>query len=230
MVVEIQPVGVLRSCFGEKFAVPRQPGLCPSAWGTLTFHRDFRDPDMVRGLEGFSHLWLIFGFHLTEGRGWAPMVRPPRLGGNAKVGVFGSRSTFRPNGMGLSLVRLERIQSTETEGVILHLGGVDLVDGTPVFDIKPYLPYAEAVPEATAGYAGEAPHRSEVVGLEHLAGLSARDQRLVVEVLSLDPRPAGGRQEEGRVHGAMLCGRNVRFRFVGSSCEIVGVEDGELQH
>lgn len=223
--VQIEPVGILRTCFGEKFGVPRQPGLCPSAWGRLELVEGYRDPDIVRGLEGFSHVWLVFGFHLTSDRGWSPTVRPPRLGGNAKIGVFASRSTFRPNGLGLSLVRLEKIE----KGPVLHLGGVDLVDGTPVYDIKPYLPYAEAPREVTGGYADEPPPRLEVKGQEHLAILSERDQRVVLEVLSLDPRPAAGRSEENRVHGAMLCGRNVRFRIRGQVCEIVGVERGAVQ-
>ena len=152
----IAPIATVRSCFGAKFAVPRQPGLCPSAWGRLVFHPEYRSLEAVRGIEGFSHLWLIFGFHETVEQGWKPTVRPPRLGGNQRVGVFASRSTFRPNGLGLSLVKLEGIDTTAPDSPVLMLGGLDLLDGTPVYDVKPYLPYAEAVPEAAAGFAGDA--------------------------------------------------------------------------
>jgi len=221
--MEIEPIGRVRSCFGEKFAAPRQPGLCPSAWGELVFEPAFRGEEALRGIEGFSHLWLLFDFHLTRSRGWSPTVRPPRLGGNERVGVFASRSTFRPNGLGLSLVRLEGVVRDGVEGPRLRLGGVDLVDGTPVFDVKPYLPYAEAVPEARAGYAGAAPPRIEVEGLEHRAALEPRARAVIVEALALDPRPAAGREEAEREHGARLCGVDVRFRVAGGRCWITGV-------
>ena len=218
--MEIEPIGTLHTCFGEKFAVPRQPGLCPSAWGRLEFGDAYRSPEAVRGLEGFSHVWLIFGFHLTADRPWSPTVRPPRLGGNERVGVFASRSTFRPNGLGLSLVRLEGI---ELDGPVLFLGGVDLVDGTPIYDVKPYLPYAEAIPEATGGYAANAPERLKVEAGNHLQDWDERDRKMVVEVLSLDPRPAAGRTDPDREFGAILCGRNVRFRIEGDLCRITAV-------
>lgn len=220
----ITPIGHVSSCFGEKFAVPRQPGLCPSAWGELHFEEPFRRPEMLRGLEGFSHLWLIFGFHLTAGRAWSPTVRPPRLGGNERVGVFASRSTFRPNGLGLSLARLERIVADGPRGPILELGGIDLVDGTPVYDVKPYLPYAEAPDGARGGYAPEAPQRLPVEGREWLEALPERARDLIVEALSLDPRPAAARAEAGREHGARLAGCNVRFRIDDGTCRISGLE------
>ena len=219
----IAPVATLRTCFDEKFAAPRQPGLCPSAWGELHFEPGFGSAEAVRGLDGFSHLWLIFGFHLTLGRGWTPTVRPPRLGGNERVGVFASRSTHRPNGLGLSLVRLEAV---EWSGGLpwLRLGGVDLVSGTPVFDVKPYIPFVESPADARGGYAGEPPSLLEVFGMEHLRDLSVRDQSVIREALALDPRPAAGRLEDGRVHGAALCGVNVRFVVDGGGVRIVGVD------
>ncbi len=220
----IEPVGWVRTCFGEKFGVPRQPGLCPSAWGDLRFAPEFRSEDAVRGLEGFSHVWLVFGFHLTADRGWSPTVRPPRLGGNERVGVFASRSTFRPNGLGLSLVKLERVE-LGPEGPVLHLGGVDLVDGTPVFDVKPFLPYAESLQGTCGGYAAEAPARIEVTGVENLAVLDERSQRVIVEALSLDPRPPAGRDEPGREFGVLMCGRNVRFRVEKGVCRITGIDE-----
>ena len=182
--MEIRPVGIVRSCFGGKFAVPRQPGLCPSAWGELVFEPEFRQPEALRGIEGFSHLWLIFGFHLTADAGWHPTVRPPRLGGNERVGVFASRSTFRPNGLGLSLVRLEGVEVREKEGSVLLLGGVDLVDGTPVYDVKPYLPYAESLPDAAGGFAAEEPRRVEVLtaGVDGWEALPERSRRVAVSI------------------------------------------------
>ena len=231
--MQIEPIATLHSCFGEKFAVPRQPGLCPSAWGRVVLSPEHSNSDCLRGIEGFSHLWLIFGFHLTAEQGWSPTVRPPRLGGNEKVGVFASRSTFRPNGLGLSLVKLDCVTDT-ADGAVLEVSGVDLVDGTPIFDIKPYLPYAESQPEALGGYAAEAPPRIPVEGLENLAGMDERDLRVVEEVLSLDPRPPAGRDEPDRVFGAYLCGRNVRFRFVrsidgeGLTCQVVDSQEISL--
>jgi tRNA-Thr(GGU) m(6)t(6)A37 methyltransferase TsaA len=230
--MEIEPIGYLRTCFGEKFAVPRQPGLCPSAWGTLELLAPYRSAEALRGLEDFSHVWLIFGFHKTEGGGWHPTVRPPRLGGNTRVGVFASRSTFRPNGLGLSLVKLDRIIWDTEDGMeppVLHVSGVDLVDGTPIYDVKPYLPYAEALPQATGGYASEPITRVEVVvgerAREDFGKLPERAQRVIKEALSLDPRPAASPKDEGKTYGALLCGRNVMFRHSEGICQIIALGD-----
>lgn len=227
----LDPIATVRSCFGEKFAVPRQPGLCPSAWGRLVFHPAFRSREAVRGIEGFSHLWLIFGFHETADQGWKPTVRPPRLGGNQRVGVFASRSTFRPNGLGLSLVRLEGVEMTSADAPVFLLGGLDLLDGTPVYDVKPYLPYAEAIPEASVGFAGEAIPRL-VVEVEDLARadfdrLPSRAKAVVLEALSLDPRPATRAEDPERVFGASLCGCNVRFVIEEGVCRIRSIERAE---
>lgn len=225
----LDPIGIVRSCFGGKFGVPRQPGLCPSAWGELVFHEAYRSPEAIRGMEGFSHLWLIFGFHETVDQGWNPTVRPPRLGGNQRVGVFASRSTFRPNGLGLSLVRLEGIDTKAKDAPILLLGGVDLLDGTPVYDIKPYLPYAESIPDAASGFAGEEIPRLQIAiadeAREAFAKLPARAQALIREALSLDPRPAVRAEDSERVFGALFCGRNVRFTVQNGICRILKLED-----
>ncbi len=223
----LDPIGIVRSCFGGKFAVPRQPGLCPSAWGELVFHPQYRSREAVRGLEGFSHLWLIFGFHETAGQGWSPTVRPPRLGGNQRVGVFASRSTFRPNGLGLSLVRLEGIDEDSPDAPILKLGGLDLIDGTPVYDIKPYLPYAESVPDARAGFAAAEILRL-IVEIDDTAApdfevLPERARKLIVEALSLDVRPAVRTDDDGRVFGAVLCEHNIRFRIDGGTCRVIAI-------
>lgn len=225
--MKLEPIGVVRTCFGGKFGVPRQPGLCPSAWGELVFHEAYRSPEAVRGIEGFSHLWLIFGFHETIDQGWKPTVRPPRLGGNQRVGVFASRSTFRPNGLGLSLVRLEGVDMEAKDAPVLLLGGLDLLDGTPVYDVKPYLPYAESIPDAAAGFAGEEIPRLEVEIAPDagFAKLPARAQAVIREALSLDPRPAVRAEDPERVFGAAVCGKNVRFTVADGVCRVVEIQD-----
>ncbi len=223
----LDPIGIVQSCFGGKFGVPRQPGLCPSAWGRLVFHETYRSPEAVRGIEGFSHLWLIFGFHETLGQGWNPTVRPPRLGGNRRIGVFASRSTFRPNSLGLSLVKLEGIDDASPQAPVLLLGGLDLVDGTPIYDIKPYLPYAESIPDATAGFAREELSRLDVEvadeALDAFFALPERTQAVIREALSLDPRPAISKKDADRVFGALYCGYNVRFAVRQRVCRILEI-------
>jgi tRNA (adenine37-N6)-methyltransferase len=227
----LEPIAVVRSCFGSKFAVPRQPGLCPSAWGRMVFHPAYRSADAVRGIEGFSHVWLIFGFHETLDQGWKPTVRPPRLGGNQRMGVFASRSTFRPNGLGLSLVKLEGVEMSSPDSPVLLLGGLDLLDGTPVYDVKPYLPYAEALPEATAGFASDPivrmAVRVEASAEEGFRRLSARAKAVLMEALSLDPRPATRTDDPERVFGALLCGCNVRFTIGEGVCRILEILPAE---
>jgi len=192
------PIGLIQSCFKEKFGIPRQAGLVSEARATLVLSSPYDDPEAVRELAGFSHLWLIFVFHATMAEGWKPTVRPPRLGGNRRVGVFASRSMFRPNPIGLSAVELESISQSEGK-THLHLKGVDLLDGTPVLDIKPYLPYADAIPSARGGFAPAAPAPSLEVEFspEASAQCTALEQthyphlrRLIVQLLQLDPRPA----------------------------------------
>jgi tRNA-Thr(GGU) m(6)t(6)A37 methyltransferase TsaA len=223
----LHPIGIVRSCFGGKFAAPRQPGLCPSAWGELIFHETYRSQEAIRGIEGFSHLWLVFGFHETLDQGWKPTVRPPRLGGNTRVGVFASRSTFRPNALGLSLVRLEGIGTHPDNAPTLLLGGLDLIDGTPVYDIKPYLPYAESIPDAATGFAGDPIPRLEIEIADQATPaflqLSTRAQALIREALALDPRPATQPDDPQRTFGASLCGHNIRFAIIGTTCRITAI-------
>lgn len=209
------PLGFLETPFPDKFGIPRQPGLAPHAIGTLRLRPPFDRPEAVRGLEAFSHIWLTWVFHQCGGR-WQPTVRPPRLGGNTRVGVFASRSPFRPNGLGLSLVELVKVDAGQ--GVTLTFRGVDLVDGTPVLDIRPYLPYCEALPEAQAGYVDGAPTRLEVRWTE-AARLSLHAARrpglgeLVEEVLAQDPRPAAAGDPD-RTFGIRLYDLDVRWRVV----------------
>jgi tRNA-Thr(GGU) m(6)t(6)A37 methyltransferase TsaA len=223
----IHPVGFIRSCFDEKFATPRQPGLCPDAWGDLIFDPAYRNPDTLRGIEGFSHLWIVFGFHETIDQGWNPTVRPPRLGGNERVGVFATRSTFRPNGLGLSLVQLKQIRTDPALGPVLELGGIDLIDGTPVYDIKPYLPYAESIPDARSGFAqAEIPRLTieiDSTATVVFESLTEREQSVIRQALSLDPRPATCPTDPSRTHGVRMCGRNIRFTIQDNICRITEI-------
>ncbi|WP_406565612.1 tRNA (N6-threonylcarbamoyladenosine(37)-N6)-methyltransferase TrmO [Halomonas jincaotanensis] len=218
------PIGRIESDYPDKFGVPRQPGLAPAARARLILTAPFDDPLAVRGLEAFSHLWLTFVFHLSpetrDSERWSPLVRPPRLGGNAKLGVFATRSTHRPNRLGLSLVELTGIDTGG--GVTLHLVGGDLVSGTPVLDIKPYLPWAEALPEARAGFAPEAPAILPVsFSPEAEATLASRTdggtlRELICQVLAQDPRPGYHQHRrhgnEDRRYGVRLRDLDVRFR------------------
>ncbi|MEQ6888616.1 tRNA (N6-threonylcarbamoyladenosine(37)-N6)-methyltransferase TrmO [Halomonas sp. CS7] len=212
---DMAPVGLIESDFPDKFGIPRQPGLADAARASLVLLPPFDDPLTVRGLEAFSHLWLTFVFHQSPER-WTPLVRPPRLGGNARVGVFASRSTHRPNRLGLSLVELVDIDTAH--GVRLNLRGADLVSGTPVLDLKPYLPWAESRPEARAGFAPEAPPTLAVaLSPAAEAELTRRDdgeslRALIRQVLAQDPRPAYRRGAEERVYGVRLRDVDVRFQ------------------
>lgn len=216
---EILPVAVLRTPFAEKFGVPRQAGLAPAAEGRLEFLPAFAAPEFVRGLEAFSHVWLVTGFHRNPPWDGSATVRPPRLGGNARVGVFASRAPQRPNGLGLSLTRLLGV-----EPGALRLGGVDCVDGTPVYDIKPYLPWCEAQADARADWAGAGPaQRDETlvrVPPEIVASLPESTFALVRQLLALDLQPAY-QAEAGREYGMTVAGWNVRWRREGEAVEVV---------
>ncbi|THB85544.1 tRNA (N6-threonylcarbamoyladenosine(37)-N6)-methyltransferase TrmO [Pantoea allii] len=224
-------IGVIRSPWKEKFAVPRQPGLVQDGGGELHLQPPYNQPDAVRGLEAFGHLWLLFVFHQTMEGGWRPTVRPPRLGGNARMGVFATRSTFRPNPIGMSLVELKGIR-IEKQQVILQLGSLDLVDGTPVVDIKPYLPFAEALPHAEAGFAQTAPAADMPVRFSDLAQQQLHQQsrypnlaRFISEVLAQDPRPAyrQGKTQE-REYAAWLMDFNVRWRIDDAGTEVIAID------
>ena len=229
---QFEQIGVIRSPYKEKFAVPRQPGLVKSGGGELHLIPPYNQADAVRGLEAFSHLWVLFIFHQTMEGGWRPTVRPPRLGGNARMGVFATRSTFRPNPVGMSLVELKDIRCQKDQ-VILHLGSLDLVDGTPVVDIKPYLPFAEALPDARASYAQQAPVADMLVGftpdvdaqLLHLEKRYPRLKAFIIEVLAQDPRPAYKKEEDaGKTYAVLLLDFNVRWRVTESGFEVFALE------
>lgn len=229
---QFEQIGVIRSPYKEKFAVPRQPGLVKSGGGELHLIAPYNQADAVRGLEAFSHLWVLFIFHQTMEGGWRPTVRPPRLGGNARMGVFATRSTFRPNPVGMSLVELNGIRCQKDQ-VILELGGLDLVDGTPVVDIKPYLPFAEALPDARASYAQQAPQADMPVyftdalsaELVHLEKRYPRLREFIVDVLAQDPRPAYRKEEDaGKAYAVWLLDFNVRWRVTDSGFEVFALE------
>lgn len=196
MTINIQPIATIRTPYKEKFGIPRQPGLAKSALGQIIFFDKFNDPNYLRGIEQFSHLWLLFQFHQTADKGYSPLVRPPRLGGNQKLGVFATRSTFRPNGMGMSVVEFDAV-SFKHKQLSLTVRGMDLLDSTPILDIKPYIPYADSIPWASGGMAQHSPELMTVTFSNQAHGqLKTLEQRypalrsLIQEVLSQDPRPA----------------------------------------
>ena len=222
MVHNLQPIAILRTPFAEKFGVPRQSGLVPAAEGRVEFLPEFASPDFTRGIEAFSHLWLFTGFHKNPPWDGAATVRPPRLGGNERVGVFASRSPLRPNGLGLSLVRL-----LAAEPGALRVEGVDCVDGTPVYDVKPYLPYCEAKPEARADWAGAAPAMRPdthiIISAEIAASLPAEVLTLIRQLLALDLQPAYQAADTGRTYGMTVAGWNLRWRHTGENVEVVSI-------
>ena len=209
----------------EKFGVPRQSGLVPQLRGTIVLEPAYRNPDALRGLEGFSHLWLIFQFHRAVRAEWSPTVRPPRLGGNRRMGVFATRSPFRPNAIGLSCVKLEEVRLDEKLGPVLYVSGADLVDGTPILDIKPYLPYADCHPEATGGFTDPLSAQKLEVSCDPvlLAGLAPRQREALLGVLACDPRPRYQNDPE-RVYGLSFAGKNVRFTVEKGVLTVLAVE------
>ena len=214
----------VHSDFPSKFGIPRQSGLAPELKAQVVFEPEYRNPDAVRGLEQFSHIWLIWQFSQAVRDNWSPTVRPPRLGGNQRIGVFASRSPFRPNSLGLSSVKLERIELEGPQGPVLHIAGADLMDGTPIFDIKPYLPYVDSHPEAVGGFTEETKDYRLQVEIPDcwLEQVPEKDRQALRNVLELDPRPAY-QKDPDRVYGFGFAGMEVRFRVEGETvvvCEI----------
>lgn len=211
-------IGYIQSPYKQKFAIPRQPGLIPEATGQLILEPAYSQDTIVRGLESFSHLWLIFVFHETADKGWSPMVRPPRLGGNSRKGVFATRATFRPNPIGLSVVKLDAVEHKGSQ-LILHLSGIDLLDGTPVLDIKPYLPYADALTDAGGGFADSAPETMMKVSFSEQAQQFCQAQTaypqlqvFIEKVLKQDPRPPYKKQRQGeQQYGMSLYHFNIKW-------------------
>ena len=223
--MEIRPIAHIRSDFAEKFGIPRQSGLVESLEARVVFTPEFRNPDALRGLEDFSHIWLIWVFDRAIRDTWSPTVRPPRLGGNTRMGVFATRSPFRPNALGLSSVRLDRVELDPALGPVLHVSGADLMDGTPIFDIKPYLPYTDSHPQATGGFTDGLAHAPLTVEcspalLEHIP---ADSREGLLGVLAGDPRPRY-QEDPQRVYGLSFAGRNVKFTVDGDRLTVIAVE------
>ena len=222
---EMKVIARIRTDFQEKFGVPRQSGLVPELQGTVVFEPEFRSPEAVRGLEGFSHLWLIWEFSQSVDKGWSPTVRPPRLGGNERMGVFATRSPFRPNPIGLSSVKLEKIETDPELGPVLRVRGADLMDGTPIFDIKPYVPYADSHPEASGGFTdGLAAAKLDVnCPAELLDRFPPEKRAALLAVLANDPRPRYQDDPE-RVYGMAFGGKNVKFSVAERTLTVISAE------
>ncbi len=220
--MELTPIAHIRSDFSEKFGIPRQSGLVEELTAAVVFEPEYRDPSALRGLEGFSHLWLIWEF--SRSRGWSPTVRPPRLGGNKRLGVFATRSPFRPNPLGLSCVRLVEVRQDRALGPVLVVAGADLMDGTPIYDVKPYLPYADCKPDAVGGFAAQ-PKGADLT-VECPPALLDRvpeDKRAaLVAVLAQDPRPQYQDDPE-RVYGMAFAGLEVKFRVAGERLTVTEI-------
>lgn len=208
----IRPIAYMKSDFPTKFGIPRQSGLVDSLRSTIVFEPAYRNPDALRGLEDFSHIWLIWQFSEAVRTDWTPTVRPPRLGGNTRMGVFATRSPFRPNSLGLSCVRIVGLEQTEENGTVIHVAGADLMDGTPIFDIKPYIPYGDCHPEALGGFTATAGDFLLKVDFpQALLDILPKDkQEAALELLSHDPRPSYQAQSD-RIYGLSFAGFDIRF-------------------
>lgn len=210
--VKIQVIARMHSDFATKFGIPRQSGIVQELRSTIVFEPEFRNSDALRGMEGFSHLWLIWQFSEAVRSGWSPTVRPPRLGGNTRMGVFGTRSPFRPNNLGLSCVRFLGLEETKEFGTVIHVGGADLMDGTPIFDIKPYVPYADCQPEALGGFTGGTEGHTLQVDFPAslLEMLPESKRQAAIGILAHDPRPSYQKDSQ-RVYGVTFAGFDIRF-------------------
>ncbi len=222
--VNIQVIARMHSDFATKFGIPRQSGLIEELRSTIVFEPEFRNADALRGIEDFSHLWLIWQFSEAVRTGWSPTVRPPRLGGNTRMGVFATRSPFRPNNLGLSSVKLLGVEQTAEFGTVLHVGGADLMDGTPIFDIKPYIPYGDCHTDATGGFTDTAgDFLLEVNFPENLLQKLPQDkQAAAIGVLRHDPRPSY-QKDPDRIYGLNFAGFDIRFRVVEKHLTVLEV-------
>lgn len=222
--ITIRPIAKIYTDFPDKFGVPRQSGIVTGLEAKIVFEKPFRNPDALRGIEGFSHLWLIWDFSLSHTESFSPTVRPPRLGGNRRMGVFATRSPFRPNPLGLSSVRLLRVLPDTEEGPVLYVSGADLVNGTPIFDIKPYLPFTDAHPDAIGGFADGVLGEKVAVSFPEalLATIPPEKREGLLALLAEDPRPAY--QEEGREYGFGFADKEIRFSVKDGVLTVLSVK------
>ena len=224
--MEIKPIGFIKNAFPTKFGLPRQGGICKSITATLIFEPEYRIAEALRGLSEYSHVWVIWGFSENEGKKFSPTVRPPRLGGNTRMGVFATRSSFRPNSLALSCLQLDGIEKTEKYGHVLHLSGADMMDGTPVYDIKPYLPHIDSIPNAKGGFSTEIEDYTKDVSIpaELLEKLPPHLIPCLKEALAQDPRPSYIEDSE-RIYGFAFDSFEVKFKVQGKILTVVSIED-----
>ena len=224
----MEPIAYIKSDFKEKFGIPRQSGRAPSLTAKIVFEPQYRNPDALREIEGFSHLWILFDFSRAHREGFTPTVRPPRLGGNRQVGVFASRSPFRPNNIGLSSVRLVEVLKTDNEGTVLIVSGTDLLNNTPILDIKPYLPYTDCHTDATGGYADEFEDYKLEVEFEKgiLEKIPEQKRAAVTECLSDDPRPAY-QENDQRIYSMLFCNFDVKFKVSGKKLTVIDIKNAD---
>lgn len=224
--MEIKPIARIHTDFSEKFGVPRQAGLAPSLTGKIVFEPEYKNVRAVKELDGFSHIWLIWEFSQCSYSKFSPTVRPPRLGGNRRVGVFASRSPFRPNRLGLSCVKIEKIETGGENAPIITVSGVDMTDGTPIYDIKPYIPIADCIPTASEGYTAQTKKYKISVNCDEklLSIIPENKRQALLELLSNDPRPAYN-NEEGKEYGVTFAGFNIRFKYENNGLSVTQIKE-----
>ena len=227
--MNIEPIAKIVTDFDSKFGIPRQSGIVKNLLGTVIFEKKYRNPDAIRGIEGFSHLWLIWGFSENMDKEYSPTVRPPRLGGNERMGVFATRSPFRPNHLGLSSVKLEKVEFTEKHGYVLHVSGADMVNGTPIYDIKPYLSFTDCIPEAKGGFADSVKDYALDVVIEAKLPDSFPTEKTdtLTGILAEDPRPSYI-EDENRIYGLSFAGFEIKFNVKGKILTVISVEKRNL--
>ena len=222
--MEIHPIAYIHTDFPTKFGIPRQSGLVDTLKGEIHFTKEYCNPDYIRGIEDYSHLWLIWEFSANKKISSSPTVRPPRLGGNTRVGVFATRSPYRPNALGLSCVTLSHVEWDAPHGPVLHIRGADLLDGTPIYDIKPYIPFADSHPEATSGFAGPVFSNNLTVSCDPqlLSSLDPRVKDSLLAILEQDPRPSY-QEDPTRIYGMEYAGYEIHFRVEGKQLTVVSI-------
>ena len=223
--MEIKPIAYIKTDFKEKFGIPRQSGIAKNLTAEIIFEKPYRNPDALRGIEGFSHLWLIFDFSKAHTSEWSPTVRPPKLGGNERRGVFATRSPFRPNSLGLSCVKLIEVKHTENHGDVLVVSGADLLDNTPIYDIKPYIPYADCVSDAVGGFTEEIDYKKlKVIFLDGISDIIPKEKlQGLTEILAEDPRPSYQNDSE-RIYNMLFAEFDISFKIDGNTLTVINIK------